>query len=127
MEPRSEEDAPLNDETMMQLYKHLADRRARQQALRDLPREARNAYHAKANRRSREKARAAREAGAILPTTPVVRQVLADAGIMLLATDGPGAQQVRHALARAFPGRVGLPMTVTQQAKSGRLKPKLLA
>lgn len=115
----------MDDTAMMKLYEHLAQQAGRR-AVRDMPEAERLAYHAEANRRSRAKARAAKEAGRLEPTEAALRTVLSDAALMLLATDGPGAREIRNALARAFPGRTGLPMTVTQRARSGALKPKLL-
>ena len=113
---------PLDD-----LYQHLVSRQGKPKAVRDLPPEDRKAYHAKANRRSRAKRKAALDAGTPEPTDAVIRQALADAALMLLAVEGPGSAQVMAALAAVFPGRVGLPMTVTHRARTGSLRPKLLA
>ena len=56
----------------------------------------------------------------------MVRAALVDAAIMLLATDGPGSEEIGNWLGRVFAGRAGVPGTVTAKARSGRLKPRLL-
>lgn len=116
----------MDDATLLKLYQRLADRKAAgPQAVRDRPPEKRLAYHAEANRKARAKAKAAIESGELEPTRPIIRQVLADAAVMILAVDGPGAEQIRAVLASAFPTKPGIPLTVTQNARSGRLRPKL--
>ncbi|MGE0500623.1 MAG: hypothetical protein AB7I79_03085 [Rhizobiaceae bacterium] len=119
----SAETDPLDE-----LYQHLVARKtARPRAIRDLPPDDRLAYHAEANRRSRARRKAALASGAPEPTDAVIRQALSDAVIMLLAVDGPGSAQVMGALATAFPGRPGVPMTVQHCARTGSLRPKLIA
>jgi len=116
-----------DDDALLALYQHLADRKAAgKKAIRDMPADERRAYTRDAVRRHRAKVQADKEAGRTEPTADAIRTALADAAIMLLATDGPGSREVRNALARAFPGMPGLPMTVAQRARSGALKPKLL-
>ena len=78
-----------------------------------------------AKARSREKARKAAEAGSPEPSTATIREALADAALILLATGAPGADEVARLLGKSFPGRAGVPGTVTAQARSGRLKPKI--
>jgi hypothetical protein len=97
--------------------------------IRELDAADRAAYMREAKRASRARQRAARAAAAdgqpvatALPSADEVREVLADAALLLLAVDGPGADQVRHVLARALPTRAGLPSLVTSKAKSGRLR-----
>ncbi len=109
------------------LYQHLVSRKSsRSKTIRDLPPEARNEYYAEANRQSRAKRKAAIEAGTPEPTDAVIQQALADAALMILAVNGPGAAQVRQALGVAFPDRVGVPMTVQHRARTGSLRPKLI-
>ena len=78
----------------------------------------------KAADRARMKAAAA--SGDPEPTTAMIREALADAALMLLAVDGPGSEQIKSVLARVFPGRQGLTMTIPARARRGRLRPKLL-
>lgn len=94
--------------------------------IRDLPPEERKAYQREAVRAHREKLKAQKAQGNPEPTKDAVREALADAAIMLLAVDGPGAEQVRAYLERAFPGRSGVPITVTSRARSGKLRPRSL-
>lgn len=103
-----------------------AEKRIRKPSVRDLPIKARRAYQAEATRRHRAKLKRNKAEGNPEATTEAIREALADAAIMLLAVNGPGADQVRAYLAKAFPGRVGVPMTVTSRARSGKLKPKSL-
>ena len=78
----------------------------------------------KAESRARQKKAAAD--GAVRPTTGAVRDALADAALMLLAVDGPGAYEIRNVLAKVFSARPGVVMKVTADAKRRKLKPKLL-
>ncbi|MBX3576269.1 MAG: hypothetical protein KF723_03600 [Rhizobiaceae bacterium] len=115
------------DEAVLRLYESLtAGKAGKPEAVRDMEPEAGRAYMRDAKARSRERQRQASEAGRTEPTAAAVRDALADAALMILAVDGPGAAQVRNALLLAFPGKTGLPMKVTQRARSGALKPKLL-
>jgi hypothetical protein len=116
-----EEDIP--DELEM-LYSLLA--KPRRATTREAPPSERKAYLAAAARRYRARQRDAVEAGSPQPTNPAVRDALADAALMLLATDGPGAEQIRVYLARVFAGRPGVPATVTAKAKAGTLRPRFL-
>lgn len=88
--------------------------------------EERRAYHRAKDRESYARKKAALETGDLEPKKGVVRDVLADAAIMILATDGPGAAQIRAVLSKAFASRPGVPMTVESDIKRGRLKPKIV-
>ena len=94
--------------------------------VRDLPQEDRRAYQAAAVRKHRAMLKDKKAEGNPEPTRDAVREALADAALMLLAVGGPGAEQVRAYLGKAFPGRPGVPMTVTSKARSGKLKPRSL-
>lgn len=98
----------------------------RKQGVRDLPPEERKAYQAAVVRKHRAKVKAEKAKGTPEPTKDAVREALADAALMLLAVDGPGADQVRAYLDRAFPGKPGVAMTVTSKARSTKLRPKSL-
>lgn len=89
--------------------------------------EAKRDYFREAQRRSRARRKAAADAGRLEPTRGNIRDALADAALMLLATGGPGADQVRVVLASVFAARPGVPLTVEQRARSGKLRPKLVA
>lgn len=109
------------------LYDALASQQAaRSPAIRELPDDERRAYMREAKRRSRERQREATEAGSPLATDHAVRAALADAALMILATDAPGAAQVMAALRAAFPGRGGVPATVRARCRSGALRPTAL-
>lgn len=113
-----------NDEAMLALYEHI--REGRPVGYSDLTDDQRRAYQAEKNRESRARQREAAEKGEPLPTKANVRAALADAALMLLATDGPGSGQIRTVLAAAFPSKPGLLLRVDQQAKSGVLRTKLV-
>lgn len=113
------------DDSIDRLYAHLTARPATP-TVRELGETERRAYQAEAGRAYRQRQREALQGGSPQPTAPMVREALADAALALLATDGPGAEEIRHVLAKVFAGRVGVPGTVTAKAKAGRLKPKLL-
>ena len=116
------------DEALLKLYESLTTTRAGQAtAVRDMEPDARRAYMREAKARSRTRQRQASAEGSPMPTEAAVRSALADAAIMILAVDGPGAEQLRRGLAMAFPGRVGVPMTVQHRARTGELKPKGIA
>jgi len=104
----------------------LLTKQPRRRTTREAAPDDRRAYLAEAARKHRKRQREAKERGSPEPTAPMVRAALADAAIMLLATDGPGSEEIRNWLGKAFDGRVGVPGTVTARARSGRLKPKLL-
>lgn len=115
------------DEALMRLYESLSRARGKDaHTVREMTEEDRRAYMREAKRRSRERQRQACDGGSPMPTTAAVRDALADAGIMILASDAPGADLVRNALAGAFEGRSGVPLTVEQRVRSGSLKPKLI-
>ncbi|TPK78210.1 hypothetical protein [Mesorhizobium sp. B2-4-17] len=104
----------------------LLTKQPRHRTTRELLPDDRRAYLAAAARKHRQRQRAAQEQGSPEPTAPIVRAALADAAIMLLATDGSGSEEIRNWLGKVFAGRAGVPGTVTAKARSGRLKPKLL-
>ena len=86
----------------------------------------RKAYHAAAMRETRAKASKARKAGSPEPTPANIRQALADAALILVATGADGAPEILKLLGKAFPGRAGVPGTVLTRATSGKLRPILL-
>ena len=109
------------------LYDALAAQQAaRPPTVRDMPSDERREYMREAKRRSRERQRAAAESGSPLATDDAIRAALAEAALMILATDAPGAEQVMAALRGAFPGRGGVPATVRARCRSGALRPTLL-
>lgn len=115
------------DAALMALHDMLAARCApKPGSFSTLDGEALRAYNREAKRRSRERMRGAEQSGRTPPTATNVRTALADAALMLLATDGPGADQVRTVLATVFAARPGVLLTIEQRARSGRLRPKLL-
>lgn len=98
----------------------------RKQTVRDLDPDARRAYQRKAMRQHRHKLKHAQENGSPEPTAAMIRDALADAALALLATGGPGSDQVKLVLGRIFSERPGVAGTVAAKAKAGTIRPKLL-
>jgi hypothetical protein len=102
-------------------------KKGRKPTVRELSPDDRRAY----DRVQRAKLRARRKesiaSGTLQPTAGNIRDALADAAIMILAADGPGADEVRAVLGAVFDSRPGVPLTVTQRIRSGTLRPKLFA
>ncbi|TIO57943.1 MAG: hypothetical protein E5Y00_25520 [Mesorhizobium sp.] len=79
-------------------------------------------------RLSRQRSRARmRAASSVAANAANINQALSDAALMILATDAPGADQVRKVLQTIFELRPGVPISVENRAKQGKLKPKLIA
>lgn len=110
---------------LLSLHDRLREASAASRGYTALSDEERAAYHREANRAARAKRKAAKASGDLEPTPAVIRTLLADAALMLLATGGPGAEEIRRILSRAFPSKPGVPMTVETRARTGRLRPKL--
>ncbi|MFC4171630.1 hypothetical protein ACFOYU_06115 [Microvirga sp. GCM10011540] len=116
----------IDTDTLMKLYGALASQSAGKATIANMTMEERRAYDREARRRSRQRVRESIERGSPEPTSAMIREALADAALMILASGAPGADQIRNVLAMAFPGRGGVPGTVTVLARSGRLRPKLV-
>ncbi len=86
----------------------------------------RREYNRIARRRSRARHSAADRAGDFQPTVTNIRNALADAALMILATDAPGAAEILTALGKIFVGRPGVPLSVQGRARSGKLRPKMI-
>lgn len=114
------------DEALMELYTRLSARTMpKAGSFSTLSAAQRTEYFTTARRRNRAKERAKLAAGAPAPTVANIRAALADAALMILATEGPGVDQVRIVLGAIFAKRPGVPVTVERKARSGRLRPKL--
>lgn len=88
--------------------------------------EGRREYYRIARQRSRARHRASDRAGDIQPSLANVRNALADAALMILATDAPGAAQILTVLEKVFASKPGVPLTVQHRARSGKLRPKMI-
>lgn len=114
------------DDALMELYGRLAARSApKAGSFSALSPAERREYFAVARRRNRAKERAKLAVGAPAPTVANIRTALADAALMMLAVDAPGAELVREVLAGVFEKRAGVPLAVERKARTGRLRPKL--
>lgn len=113
------------DEALMKLHDLLKARNAG--SFGNLDADQRRKYFAEASRKSRAKVRNGERNGAPPATTAVIRDALADAALMILATEAPGADQVRAVLGRIFEKRPGAPLMIETKAKGGKLRTKLIA
>jgi hypothetical protein len=113
------------DVALMKLHDALAKRNApKPGSFTSLDEDQKREYFRLSRRRSRAKVRAAPSVPA---TASNINQALADAALMILATGAPGADQVRTVLATIFAKRPGVPISVENKAKRGKLRPKLIA
>jgi hypothetical protein len=110
---------------LMKLYKVLTSQGGK--ALADMTPDELRAYKTESKRRSRERQRLAAKQGSPEPTTDNVRQALADAALMILASNANGTAEIKKVLSVAFAGRTGVPGKVQADAREGRLKPRMLA
>lgn len=115
-----------DDASFLALHEALAARNApKPGSFSTLEGDERRAYFREAKRLSRSRESDRRKAGDVAPTTANVRTALADAALMILAVDAPGADQVRAVLALVFRSRPGAPLSIETKAKRGRLRPRL--
>ncbi|WP_143749645.1 hypothetical protein [Mesorhizobium sp. WSM3879] len=113
------------DEALTKLYDLLTAKNApKPGSFTSLNEDQKREYFRLARRRSRARVRAAPSVAA---TAANINQAFADAALMILATDAPGAHQVRKVLQTIFEQRPGVPISVENRAKQGKLKPKLIA
>lgn len=92
--------------------------------VRELSPEARAEYMREAKRKSRAAAKERKAAGSLDASADIVRDVLADAAIAILAAGGDQAETVRKALQEAFPKKPGVWLSVEAEARNGKLAPK---
>ncbi|TGQ19146.1 MAG: hypothetical protein E5V67_22835 [Mesorhizobium sp.] len=113
------------DEALTKLYALLTAKNApKPGSFTGLNEDQKRQYFRLSRRRSRARMRAA---SSVAATAANINQALADAALMILATDAPGADQVRKVLQTIFEQRPGVPISVENKAKQGKLKPKLIA
>ncbi|PBB96685.1 hypothetical protein [Mesorhizobium sp. WSM3862] len=113
------------DEALTKLYALLTAKNApKPGSFTSLNEDQKREYFRLSRRRSRARMRAA---SSVAATAANINQAFADAALMILATDAPGADQVRKVLQTIFEQRPGVPISVENKAKQGKLKPKLIA
>lgn len=112
----------VNDAGLVALYEALKKRNAG--SFTSLDDAGRREYFRMKRRDSRARERKATAEGGLFPTPANVRDVLADAALMILATGAPGVDQVRQVLVDVFADRPAVPETVEHAARHGRLRPK---
>lgn len=107
-------------------YDLAAKLHAEPETIADMTDEQRRAYMRRKKAESRAAQAKAKAEGALKPTTENIRDALADAALMLLAVGGPGSAEIERVLAKVFAARPGVVITVTADARRGKLRPKLL-
>ncbi|HEV7337474.1 MAG TPA: hypothetical protein VGO06_16005 [Bosea sp. (in: a-proteobacteria)] len=98
----------------------------REPPFRDRPIEERRAYLRERARAYRAKGKASAESGRLEARGGTIRDALADAALILLASGAPGSDAIERLLGIAFSGRPGVPGTVRAKARAGAIKPKIL-
>lgn len=115
------------DKAMMRLYEHLTTAKRPETKFVGLGEDERRAYMREAMRKSRARKREAAAAGKLEADKATIRDALADAAIMLVATGGPGSKEILAAIGRAFGAdRPGVPFSVAADCRTGKIRPKLL-
>lgn len=107
-------------------YTAIAKAKASKVTTKTLPPDERREYLRAAKQRSRERTKAAASEGRLEANADAIRDVLADAALILLASGAPGADAVEKLLGIAFAGRPGVAGTVKAKARAGAIRPKLL-
>lgn len=116
----------VDEGKLLALYQALVDRGApKPGSFSSLDADGRRAYFSTARRKNRAREKQAKEAGSLPATTANIRDVLADAALMMLATGSPGTEQILTVLASAFASRPGIPVKVETMARNGKMKPKI--
>ena len=94
--------------------------------IRDLPAAERRAYKAQRQAERRAKLKERAEGGSVKFDTMSAREALADAAIMILAAGAEGSASIERYLAKVYHDQSGAVLTIKANARSGRLKPRLL-
>ncbi|WP_157784686.1 hypothetical protein [Sinorhizobium fredii] len=63
----------------------------------------------------------------VIRTADTTRQALADAAMVILHEDGPGAERIMEVLSKVFDVQIGAPMTIRAQCRDRRLKPRYVS
>lgn len=90
-----------------------------------MTRDERRAYDRAKKAEFRARQRRALAEGDTPPTADNVQRAMADAACPILATGGPGAEQVRKALELAFKARPGVPLKIERDCRAGKIRPVL--
>ena len=94
--------------------------------IRDLPDDERKAYKARKQAERRAKLKERVDGGSIKFDAASAREALADAAIMILASGAEGSASIERYLNKVFHDQSGAVLTIKANARSGRLKPRLL-
>ena len=95
--------------------------------VRDMSDDERRAYKAERQRDRRAKLKAKLvDHSVVVFNATSAREALADAALIILAKDLPGADQVRKYLAGVFRTQMGAILTLQARIKSGNMRPRLL-
>lgn len=94
--------------------------------IRDLPSDERKAYKAQKQAERRAKLRERAESGSVKFDMMSAREALADAALMILASGAEGSASIERYLAKVYHDQSGAVLTIKANARSGRLKPRLL-
>lgn len=94
--------------------------------LASMSREEELAHKAAIRRRNYQRKMEMKSSGSLPFNETTVRDVLADAALMLLASGAEGSAAIQAYLTRVYHDKGGVPSKVVREAKSGKLRPKTL-
>lgn len=86
--------------------------------------EEKKAYNRKRKAESRARARVELKEGKAPLTEAFAKELLADAAMLILATDAPGSKQIRTYLEGAYGDKGGATINLLSKIKRGKMKPK---
>jgi hypothetical protein len=112
----------LIDEPLVQM----PPRRPTPVGIRDLPDAERKAYKAQKQAERRAKLKERADGGSIKFDAASAREALADAALMILASGAEGSAAIERYLAKVYHDQSGAVLSIKANARSGRLKPRLL-
>jgi predicted DsbA family dithiol-disulfide isomerase len=94
--------------------------------IRDLPGAERKTYKAQKQAERRAKLRDRADGGSVKFDMSSAREALADAALMILASGAEGSASIERYLGKVYHDQSGALLTIKANARSGRLKPRLL-
>lgn len=92
----------------------------------DMTPEQKRQYDAQKKAESRAKAAAEKKEGKVAFTGDNVREALADAALMLLHSGGEGSKNIEAYLSLLFADKPAAVLNIKNQARKGKIKPRLL-
>ncbi|KQS84845.1 hypothetical protein [Rhizobium sp. Leaf383] len=92
-----------------------------------MTREQRLAHNAELRRARYARKTDMKASGSLPIDEQTARDALADAALMILASGTPGAEAIMTYLEKVYSDKGGAPLSIHAKARSGKLRPKLIA